>query len=413
MIHQDYLYTLIKTKKWSDFLNIYNRESEIINTDTILKQTTIIFEIEFFNHLNSNELEENQEKILLDTIYQLNKTKGLYLTEKSYKTLILRLVKISSPNEAYNYARIFPTEEICISCITQHEENIEITAKLKAGNAYDQDIIFTRIFNLIFKMIKEKGSPTYLSLAQFIDIVKVFDSSFPNYTQYRRVRKENNLDFGRYDCFHEILLRLQPNIRLKVIERILEINRPYYTQQVHEIERQLGIENHHKPKNQKKSPPKVFISYSWDDTEHKLWVKNLAEQLRANGVDVIFDQYELSPGKNLTNFIENNISKAKRIIIIFTPNYKAKADKRKGGVGYEYSIMNIDLYHNQIKNKKIIPILRKGAQRSSIPTFMQQYIHLDMTDNKLFDQKLEELLREIHNSRKIQKPFIGSPPNFA
>ncbi|WP_371826148.1 SEFIR domain-containing protein [Enterococcus gallinarum] len=36
--------------------------------------------------------------------------------------------------------------------------------------------------------------------------------------------------------------------------------------------------------------PKVFISYSHDDTEHKLWVKELATQLRSHGVDIILDQ---------------------------------------------------------------------------------------------------------------------------
>jgi hypothetical protein len=35
--------------------------------------------------------------------------------------------------------------------------------------------------------------------------------------------------------------------------------------------------------------PTVFISYFWDDDAHKEWVKELATQLRADGVDARLD----------------------------------------------------------------------------------------------------------------------------
>ena len=49
--------------------------------------------------------------------------------------------------------------------------------------------------------------------------------------------------------------------------------------------------------------PKVFISYSHDSPEHKRWVLELSKKLRNNGVDVILDQWDLSPGDNLTQFM--------------------------------------------------------------------------------------------------------------
>jgi hypothetical protein len=45
--------------------------------------------------------------------------------------------------------------------------------------------------------------------------------------------------------------------------------------------------------------PKVFISYSHDDMEHKLWVKELATLLRSHGVDIILDQWDLRLGSDL------------------------------------------------------------------------------------------------------------------
>lgn len=158
--------------------------------------------------------------------------------------------------------------------------------------------------------------------------------------------------------------------------------------------------------------PRVFISYSWDNEPHKEWVLNLANQLRKDGVEVLFDRYELSAGKSINKFIDRAISESDKILIIFTPNYRLKADNRNGGVGYEYSIMNTELYSNSSDNNKVIPILRVGTKDESIPTYMQQYIHLDMRNDKDFEIYYSQLLREVYNEKGIQKPELGSKPIF-
>ncbi len=114
----------------------------------------------------------------------------------------------------------------------------------------------------------------------------------------------------------------------------------------------------------------------------------------------------------MPHFVENNLNKADRIIIIFTKNYKLKADRRTGGVGYEYSIMNVELYKNQTTNEKIIPILREGSTEESIPTFMQQFIHIDTRNDENFENSYKDLIREIYNEPEIQKPKIGTKPTF-
>lgn len=138
----------------------------------------------------------------------------------------------------------------------------------------------------------------------------------------------------------------------------------------------------------------------------------MADRLCSDGIDVIFDRYYLKPGKNLPHFVENSISRAERIIIVFTPNYKLKADKRAGGVGYEYSIMNAELYNNQTTNEKVIPVLRSGNRDESIPAFMQQFIHIDTRNNENFENSYLDLLREIYNEPAIQKPKLGIKPTF-
>ena len=45
--------------------------------------------------------------------------------------------------------------------------------------------------------------------------------------------------------------------------------------------------------------PTAFITYSWDDEDHKAWVKGLAERLRAGGVNVLLDIWGVAPGGQL------------------------------------------------------------------------------------------------------------------
>ena len=159
--------------------------------------------------------------------------------------------------------------------------------------------------------------------------------------------------------------------------------------------------------------PKVFISYSWDNVAHQNWVLELANQLVAKGVDVTLDQYELQLGANLSHFMERAVADADKVLLILTENYKAKAEGRTGGVGYEYSMINSALYKTQTNNKKFLPILRGTDRENSTPIFVDAFVNLDMRSDAQFDQQLEELLRTIFNKPKVVKPSIGPPPVFA
>ena len=44
--------------------------------------------------------------------------------------------------------------------------------------------------------------------------------------------------------------------------------------------------------------PKVFISYAWGDDEYQKMVLAFASQLVADGVDVVFDKWDLTEGNN-------------------------------------------------------------------------------------------------------------------
>lgn len=155
----------------------------------------------------------------------------------------------------------------------------------------------------------------------------------------------------------------------------------------------------------------VFISYSWDNIEHKEWVLNLANRLVKSGIDVHLDQYDLSAGKEMTYFMEKAMT-CDKILVIMTPEYKTKADDRTGGVGYEYSLITNSLFKSTPDNENIIPILRSGNKEISSPSYLGTRIYFDMKDDSLFENNFFELLRAILEKPKIVKPKLGKTPDF-
>lgn len=160
---------------------------------------------------------------------------------------------------------------------------------------------------------------------------------------------------------------------------------------------------------------KIFISYSWDSNQHKAWVKKLADKLtQRRGVHVILDQYDLKIGSNMNHFMENALKEAEKVLIILTPNYAKKADKRRGGVGHEYSIIDSDITGGINQYNKYLPILRKGNVKISCPSFLKVFVHLDMRNDGEFISKLSELEENIlEKFAVIRPPYADNTESIA
>lgn len=152
---------------------------------------------------------------------------------------------------------------------------------------------------------------------------------------------------------------------------------------------------------------KVFISYSWDNEEHKSWVLEIADKLTKRGIYVFFDRYDLYAGKDMIYFMEESVKKSNKTLLIMTPNYKVKSEKRVGGVGFETSIVTAEIFNNQ-KSEKFIPIL-VGDRKKSTPDFIKTKIYIDMTDESEFDEKMEELIAAIHGKSNQERPPVEEP----
>lgn len=154
--------------------------------------------------------------------------------------------------------------------------------------------------------------------------------------------------------------------------------------------------------------PKVFVSYSWDNEDHKNWVMALATRLRSNGVDAILDKWHLHPGEELSAFMEKSIRESSFVVIVCTPKYKSRSDNRQGGVGYEGGVITGEVMTG-VGRKKFIPILRHGSWAEAAPSWCAAAYMIDLREDPTAPQGFEELLRSLLGARHGPPPLGKSP----
>jgi hypothetical protein len=141
-------------------------------------------------------------------------------------------------------------------------------------------------------------------------------------------------------------------------------------------------------------------------------VRGLAEKLRSQGVKVILDQWELNVGGDRTYFMESSIMASNFVLIVCTPNYALKGNRRDGGVGYEAMIITSQLAQ-RILQDKFIPVLRSGNWDDfAVPVWLQSKIGVDLRGNPYDPKQYDILLRALHKAHDVAPP-IGPKPTFA
>jgi TIR domain len=151
----------------------------------------------------------------------------------------------------------------------------------------------------------------------------------------------------------------------------------------------------------------VFISYSWDDDQHREWVRELAGRLRADGVDVSIDRWAVVPGDQLAAFMERAIRENGFVVIVCTPRYKSRSDSREGGVGYEGDIMTAEVIGSS-NHRKFIPVLRKGVWPEAAPSWLLGKYYINLAGDPYSERDYEDLVRTLLGIREIAPP-IGKP----
>ena len=119
--------------------------------------------------------------------------------------------------------------------------------------------------------------------------------------------------------------------------------------------------------------PRVFISYSHDSEEHRGRVLELADRLRADGMDAVIDQYVQFPPEGWPNWCEAEIRDADFVLMVCTETYlrrvNGEEEPGKGhGVRWEGQLSNQHLYDAGSLNRKFVPVLLANGSPQHIPT---------------------------------------------
>lgn len=156
---------------------------------------------------------------------------------------------------------------------------------------------------------------------------------------------------------------------------------------------------------------KVFISYTWENEEHKEWVKKLATMLEEDSIDVNIDQWKLEPGDELTEYMEESIRTSDYVLLICSEQYKKRSDARDGGSGYEARLIS-DEIHKGFNKKKFIPILKNGSWETVAPDFIKGNLYVDLSfsfETKIFETNYNDLLTTIYGANR--KPITVKKGN--
>lgn len=160
--------------------------------------------------------------------------------------------------------------------------------------------------------------------------------------------------------------------------------------------------------------PKVFISYSWHPKENQILVQQLAERLSSDGVHVIIDIWDLQDGQDKNKFMEQMVAnpEVKKVLLICTKEYAEKANTRKGGVGIESTIVSEEIYTNADQTKFIPVVYEYENDKPCVPVFAKSRIFVDLSSDEKFEGGYDQLLRDIYDKPRFQRPPIGKMPSY-
>jgi hypothetical protein len=122
---------------------------------------------------------------------------------------------------------------------------------------------------------------------------------------------------------------------------------------------------------QVKEPVRVFISHTSKTPEATDWVKSLALYLIEQGIQARLDGFHLRRGMDLQQWMINELSMARKVIVVCDEAYKQKADGRLGGVGWETMIIQSDIAALPPDSTKYQVVVRAAELDKALPTYLR------------------------------------------
>lgn len=161
--------------------------------------------------------------------------------------------------------------------------------------------------------------------------------------------------------------------------------------------------------------PRVFISYSWSSARHQAWIRQWAERLVADGIDVVLDVWDLREGDDKYAFMERMVTdeSVSHVLVFSDSEYAAKADARKAGVGTESQIISGEIYA-KVQQSKFLPIVCEFDSSGDpfLPAFFKSRFWIDFSSSEAANDNWERLVRRLYGRPAYVKPTLGKSPTY-
>ena len=157
------------------------------------------------------------------------------------------------------------------------------------------------------------------------------------------------------------------------------------------------------------SPPRVFISYSHDSTEHKELVLRFAQRLRKDGVDAQIDQFVGGrPTEGWPRWMLDKLDWAEFVLLICTETYYRRfrgheVPDRGRGVDWEGQLITLEIYNAKSHAAKFVPVIFGSEDRRFIPEPLADHAYcLDSEEN------YQELYSFLTGQAGVPLPQLGA-----
>ena len=141
--------------------------------------------------------------------------------------------------------------------------------------------------------------------------------------------------------------------------------------------------------------PRVFISHTSRTREEEDWTVNLALYLIEKSIQARLDRFHLRHGMDLAQWMCNELALASKVVIVSNEAYKAKADGRSGGVGWETMIMQGDIARLPPDSTKYQVIVRSECLDDGLPLYLRTRYVFHAKPSDTVDSFREELVKEL------------------
>lgn len=144
--------------------------------------------------------------------------------------------------------------------------------------------------------------------------------------------------------------------------------------------------------------PKVFISYSHDNDEHRKKALSLSERLRADGIETRLDQYvNGTPPEGWPRWMLNQLDEANFVLVACTETYyrRFRGHEQPGigkGADWEGALITQEIYDSRSSTTKFVPVFLGPAVSEHIPEPLRKDSYYALTLEDAYQNLYDFLL---------------------